>query len=175
MNVYTRSKLVKLELNGKQVGEQTVDDSKSITATFEVPYEPGILTVHCFDNGNETSSETIKTVGKPAIIRLIADRSTIKADPNDLSFVTAEILDADGNFIPNADLMVNFEISGVGKIAGVGSGSPSEMSSFQQPHKKTWQGRCLAIIRPNGPAGKITLTAKAEGLKDATSEIVTEN
>ncbi len=175
VNVYTRSKLVKLELNGKQVGEQTVDDSKTITATFEVPYESGTLTVHCFDNGIETSSETIKTVGKPAIIRLIADRSTIKADPNDLSFVTAEILDADGNFIPNADLMVNFEISGVGKIAGVGSGSPSKMSSFQQPHKKTWQGRCLAIIRPNGPAGKITLTAKAEGLKDATTEILTEN
>jgi beta-galactosidase len=175
VHVYTRSKLVKLELNGKQVGEQTIDDSKSITATFEVPYEPGTITAHCFDNGNETSSETIKTVGKPAIIRLTADRSTIKADPNDLSFVTAEILDADGNLVPDADVLINFEISGSGKIAGVGSGSPSDMSSFQQPRKKTWHGRCLAIIRPKGPAGKITLTAKAEGLKDATTEIVTEN
>jgi beta-galactosidase len=175
VHVYTRSKLVKLELNGKQVGEQDVDDSKSITATFEVPYEPGTLTAHCFDNGKETSSETIKTVGKPAMIRLTADRSTIKADPNDLSYVSVEILDAEGNLVPDAEILVNFEISGSARIAGVGSGSPSDMSSFQQPQKKTWHGRCLAIIRPNGPAGKITLTAKAEGLKDALTEIVTEN
>jgi beta-galactosidase len=175
VHVYTRSKLVKLELNGKQVGEQDVDDSKSITATFEVPYEPGTLTAHCFDNGKETSSETIKTVGKPSMIRLTADRSTIKADPNDLSYVRVEILDAEGNIVPDAEILVNFKISGSAGIAGVGSGSPSDMSSFQQPQKKTWHGRCLAIIRPNGPAGKITLTAKAEGLKEALTEIVTEN
>jgi beta-galactosidase len=176
VHVYTRSKLVKLELNGKLIGEQAVDDSKSITATFEVPYEPGSLVARCFDNGVETASETIKTVSKPAIIRLTADRSVIKANRNDLSYVMTEILDAEGNIVPYADdIMVNFEISGNGEIAGVGSGSPTDMSSFQQPRKKTWQGRCLAIVRPKGEAGKIVLRATAEGLKEAIAEIVTEN
>jgi beta-galactosidase len=175
VHVYTRSKLVKLELNGKPVGEQAVDDSKSITATFEVQYEPGTLTARCYDNGVETASETIKTVGKPAVIRLTADRSLIKADRNDLSYVIAEILDAEGNVVPCADdVLVNFEISGNGEIAGVGSGSPTDMSSFQQPHKKTWQGKCLAIVRPRGEAGKIVLTARAEGLREAVAEIVTQ-
>jgi beta-galactosidase len=175
VHVYTRSKLVKLELNGKPVGEQAVDDSKSITATFEVPYEPGTLVARCFDNGAETASETIKTVGKPAMIRLSADRPVIKTDRNDLSYVMAEILDSEGNLVPYADdIPVNFEISGNGEIAGVGSGSPTDMSSFQQPHKKSWQGRCLAIIRPNGEAGKIILKASAEGLKESVTEIVTQ-
>ncbi|MDO9341114.1 MAG: DUF4982 domain-containing protein, partial [Bacteroidales bacterium] len=161
---------------GKPVGEQAVDDSKSITATFEVPYEPGTLTARCFDNGIETASETIKTVGKPAAIRLSADRSTIKADRNDLSYIMVEILDADGNVVHYADdILDNFEISGNGEIAGVGSGSPKDMSSFQQPRKKTWQGRCLIILRPKGEAGKIVLTARAEGLKEALIEIVTRN
>ena len=174
VHVYTRSKLVKLELNGKPVGEQTVDDSKSITATFEVPYEPGILIARCYDNGVETSSETIKTVGKPTAIRLSADRSTIKADRNDLSYVMVEILDAEGNVIPNADnVLVNFEISGNGKIAGVGSGSPTDMSSFQQPRKKTWQGRCLVIVRPEVTPGKIVIKAKSDGLKESSLEIKT--
>jgi beta-galactosidase len=174
VHVYTRSKLVKLELNGKPVGEQTVDDSKSITAAFKLAYEPGTLTARSFDNGMETASETIKTVGKPAAVRLSADRSTIRADRNDLSYVMVEIVDNDGNVIPYADnILVNFEISGNGEIAGVGSGSPSDMSSFQKPYKKTWQGRCLAIVRPKGEAGKIVLTAKAEGLKEAVAEIVT--
>jgi beta-galactosidase len=174
--VYTRSKLVRLELNGKPVGEQSVDDSKSITATFEVPYEPGTLVARCFDNGIETATETIKTAGKPAIIRLTPDRSVIKADRNDLSYVMTEILDAEGNVVPYADnILVNFEINGNAEIAGVGSGSPTDMSSFQKPHKKTWQGRCLAIIRPKGEAGRIKLKASAEGLKDAVTEIVSEN
>ena len=176
VHVYTRSELVKLELNGKPVGEQAVDGIKSITATFEVPYETGTLTARCYDNGIETSSETIRTVGKPASIRLSADRSTIKADRNDLSYVMVEILDAEGNVIPDDDkTLVNFEISGNGEIAGVGSGSPTDMSSFQQPRKKSWQGRCLIILRPKGEAGKIVLTARVEGLKEALIEIVTRN
>jgi beta-galactosidase len=176
VHVYTRSPLVKLELNGKVIGEQSVDETKSITATFEVPYEAGTLTARCFDNGVETASQTIKTVGKPAIIKLTADRCAIKASRNDLSYVMVEILDSEGNVVPNADdILVNFEISGNGEIAGVGSGSPIDMSSFQQPRKKTWQGRCLVIVRPEGEAGKILLTARAEGLKEAIAEIVTEN
>lgn len=175
VHVYTRSKLVKLELNGKPVGEQAVDDSKSITATFKVPYEPGTLTARCFDNGVETASEIIKTVGKPSAIRLTADRSTIRADRNDLSYVMAEIVDTEGNVIPNADnVLVNFEITGNGEIAGVGSGSPTDMSSFQKSYKKSWQGRCLAIVRPKGDAGIIVLTARAEGLKEAVAEITTK-
>jgi beta-galactosidase len=175
VHVYTRSQLVKLELNGKVIGEQTVDENKTITATFEVPYEAGTLTARCFDNGVETASDMIKTVGKPAAIRLNSDRSTIKASRNDLSYVLVEITDAEGNIIPYADdILVNFEISGNGEIAGVGSGSPTDMSSFQQPHKKTWQGKCLAIIRPKGEAGKIVLKAKAEGLQEDKVEIITE-
>jgi len=162
-------------LNGKSVGEQTVDGIKSITARFEVPYEKGTLTARCYDNGIETSSETIRTVGKPASIRLSADRSTIKADRNDLSYVMVEILDAEGNVIPDDDkTLVNFEISGNGEIAGVGSGSPTDMSSFQQPSKKSWQGKCLAIVRPKGAPGKIMMTATAEGLKEGVIEIITE-
>ena len=174
VHVYTRSKLVRLELNGKPIGEQTIDENKSITASFEVPYQAGTLTARCFDNGIETASETIQTLGAPSAIRLSPDRSKIKANRNDLSYVMVDIVDSQGNVLPFADnVLVNFEISGNGEIVGVGSGSPTDMSSFQQPRKKTWQGKCLAIVRPKGDAGKIVLTAKAEGLKTGVAEIFT--
>ncbi|MGW8316592.1 MAG: glycoside hydrolase family 2 TIM barrel-domain containing protein, partial [Bacteroidales bacterium] len=170
VNVYTRCEKVKLELNGKTIGEQTVDDSKSITANFEVPYEPGTLTATCYENGNVTSSETLRTTGKPAAIRLVADRSSIGADRNDLSYIMVEIVDEEGNLVPDADdIWINFGISGAGEIAGVGNGYHSDVTSFQQPKKKTWQGRCLAIVRPLGDqSGKVTLTADAEGLEGAS-------
>jgi beta-galactosidase len=168
VNVYTRSPLVKLELNGKSIGEQTVEGDTSITATFEVPYEPGVLIARSYDyNGVETGTDTIKTFGKPAAVRMVADRTVINANRNDLSYVMAEIVDERGNLIPNADsVLVNFEIKGNAEIAGVGSGNPGDMQSFQQPKRRTWHGKCLAIVRPlNIKAGNVILKASVEGLK----------
>ncbi len=169
VHVYTRSQHVKLELNGKLVGEQDVDQGNSITATFEVPYEPGTLVAHCYDEGKETASQTLITTGKPASVRLVADRTKINADRNDLSYIRAEITDSDGNIVPDADnVIVTFIVTGDGEVAGVGSGDPRDMSSFQQPRKKTYEGICLAVIRPEKTRGKINVRATAPGLKEAT-------
>jgi len=172
VHVYTRSKLVKLELNGKVIGEQAVDGENSITATFEVPYEPGTLVARCYDNGKEVASQTIKTVGPPAAIRLTADRSVIRASRNDLAYIKTEVIDSDGNVIPSADdVKVKFEISGQGKLAGVGNGSPTDLASFQQPERKTYMGVCMAIVRPETTSGKINIKATAEGLKSCNLEV----
>jgi len=173
VHVYTRSKLVKLELNGKVMGEQAVDGENSITATFEVPYEAGTLVARCFDNGKETASQILKTVGKPEAIRLTADRSMIRASKNDLAYIKTEVIDADGNVIPYADdVKVKFEISGEGKLAGTGNGNPKDMASFQQPERKTFQGVCLAIVRPKTIPGKINIKATSEGLKEDNLEVI---
>jgi beta-galactosidase len=170
--VYTRSRHVKLELNGRVVGAQDIDQAVSITAAFDVPYEPGTLVARCFDDGRETATQALKTTGEPVAVKLVADRTRIRANRNDLSYVMAEIIDTEGNIVPDADdVMVRFEVSGSGIVAGVGNGDPRDMSSFQQPLKKTWEGRCLAIIRPEKTPGNIRLKASAPGLKDGILEI----
>ena len=172
--VYTRCQSVKLELNGKVIGEQKVPEN-SITVTFDIPYQAGTLVAKGYNNGTETASSTLKTTGAPAAIRLKSDRSKIKANRNDLSYVAVEIVDAHGNLITNAeDIEVNYTIIGNGEIAGVGNGNPIDVSSFQLPKKKIYHGKGLAIIRPKGAAGKIILTAKAKGLKDASIMIITQ-
>ena len=169
--VYTRSKVVKLELNGKQIAEQTVAEG-SITATFEIDYQPGTLVAKGYDNGKKTGTSTLTTTGKPVGIRLVPDRSTINADMNDLAYVSVEIVDAKGNVVPNvSDLEVSYQLSGNATLAAVGSGSPNDMSSFQQNHKKVFLGKGMVILRPNGTVGKIVLKAKAEGLKESSIEI----
>jgi len=171
VNIYTRSKMVKLELNGKIIAEQTVPEG-SITATFELEYQPGTLVAKGFDNGKETCSTNLKTTGNPVGIRLVADRSTIKADLNDLSYVSVEIVDSKGNVVPWVDDMeVTYELMGNATIAGVGNGSASDMSSFQQNHKKVFQGRGMVIVRPKGNEGTVTLKASANGMKDGLVQI----
>lgn len=172
--VYTRCQTVKLELNGKVIGEQKVPEN-SITVTIDVPYQSGKLVAKGYDNGKEVASTTLKTTGAPVEIRLKADRSIIKANRSDLCYVSVEIVDAEGNLVPDAeDIEVNYTISGNGELVGVGNGNPIDASSFQQPKKKVFHGKGQAIIRPKGNSGKIMLKASAKGLTENSIEIVTK-
>ncbi len=171
VNVYTRSKVVKLELDGKVIAEQALPES-FITATFEIDYQPGTLVAKGYDNGKQTGSSSLSTAGKPAAIRLVADRNIIKADPNDLSFISAEIIDENGNVVPWDDsTQITYKVTGNGTIAAVGNGSVSDASSFQQPQKKVYGGRGLVIVRPKGNKGTAILKATAEGLKEASIQL----
>ncbi|MDB5279637.1 MAG: glycoside hydrolase family 2 [Ferruginibacter sp.] len=172
VHVYTRSKLVKLELNGKIIAEQSVPDT-SITATFEIEYQPGKLVAKSFDGDKETGSSALSTAGKPFAVRLTTDRNTIKADINDLAYINAAIVDEKGNVVPNIDdIVITYHLAGNATIAGVGNGSFDDASSFQQNHKKVYQGRGLVIIRPKGVAGNIILKATAMGLAEASIKII---
>jgi beta-galactosidase len=39
--------------------------------------------------------------------------------------------------------------------------------SFQQPHRKAWQGRCLVIVKAGKTPGDIKLKASSDGLEQA--------
>jgi beta-galactosidase len=77
-------------------------------------------------------------------------------------------VDERGTVVPNADVTIHFTVTGTGELAATGSPAPNDAASFHLPVRKTWQGRCLAILRPVGDAGKIILKAEAESQKAAT-------
>ena len=155
--------VVRLYLNGKVLGEQKIADT-SITAVFNVPYQPGTLKAVNVINGKETDAFELKTAGVPKRIRLTADRSRINASRNDLSYVAVEVVDENNEVVPTANIPIQFSISAEGELAGVGSASPTEMASYQRPERKTINGKALAIVRPKGKNGAITLKASANGL-----------
>lgn len=163
VRVFSRSPVVRLYLNGKIVGEQKIADT-SITAVFNVPYQSGTLKAVNVVNGKETDAFELKTAGVSKRIRLIADRNNIKASRNDLSYVSVEVVDENNQVVPTANISIHFSIKGEGELAGVGNASPTEMASYQQPERKTMNGKALAIVRPTGKIGTITLKATASGL-----------
>jgi beta-galactosidase len=174
VNVVSRCDTVRLELNGKMIGEKPVSAATKLTAKFDVPYQPGELRVVGLINGKVAAETTLKTAGEPKEIRLMADRSTIRADRNDLSYVTVEVVDQNGSVVPTAAIPIHFTISGAGELAATGSSAPNDASSFHAPLRKTYEGRALVILRPTGETGKITLKAEADGLKSATTKIQTK-
>jgi beta-galactosidase len=106
----------------------------------------------------------IKTAGKPVKIRLTPDRSTIISDGNDLSFVTIELLDNEGNVVPKADQFVKFQIVGEGSIAGTDNGNQNDHVSLKKTERHLFYGKCMAIVQSTGKPGSITLKAKVDGL-----------
>ncbi len=167
---YNNADEVELFINGKSQGTRT-KDAQHLHVVWNVTFEPGTVKVVARKNGVETASREIHTAGEPAQIRLTPDRSTIKNNGTDLSFVTVEILDKDGNLCPNADNLVKFEISGNGFIAGVDNGSPISLERFKDSKRKAFYGKCLVVLQNNGKKGTIKLDAVAEGLKRAHIDI----
>lgn len=173
VSVYSSCQEVRLELNGKPIGQKPISDKTRLTAKFEVPYSPGELKVVGITDGKEVATRVFKTSGKPASLALIPDRAQVNADRNDLAYVFVEVRDKDGNLVPNASVKVKFTVSGDGELQASGNAAPDDMESFRKPVCNTYNGKCLAIIRPFAQAGTITLNAEAEGLPMAMIEIVT--
>lgn len=157
---------VELFLNGKSQGVRR-KEPHSWHVAWKVPFRPGTLKAVSRKDGKEVCTAEVRTAGEPAQIRLTPDRKVITADGRDLSFVTVEILDKEGNLCPNADNLVNFEISGAGFIAGVDNGSPISMERFKDNKRKAFYGKCLCVIQNDGKTGKIRLKATGQDLKQA--------
>jgi len=171
VKVYSSCQSVRLELDGKEISTQPVNNK--MVAKFKVPYQPGTLRAVGLTDGKAVASASLRTAGEPKEIRLTADRAAIRAERNDLSYVTVEVVDHRGTVVPMAAIPIRFTVTGAGELAATGSPAPNDASSFHLPARKTFEGRCLAILQPKGGAGKITLKAEADGVKAATIVVKT--
>lgn len=161
---------VELFINGRSQGVKTMPEDK-YHVVWRVKYEPGTIKAVSRKDGKVVVEKEIHTAGEPAQIRLSADRTEIQADGTDLSFITVEIVDKDGNLCPNADNLVNFDVQGAAFIAGVDNGNQTSMESFKAPHRKAFYGKCLVVLQNNGERGNIQLNAVSEGLEKAMLNI----
>lgn len=161
---------VELFLNGLSLGKKAKE--KDVYHVFwRVPFQKGTLKAVSYKDGKEVLTREVKTTGDPISIRLTADRQTIKADGKDLSFITVEALDAEGNPVPVADNLINFTIQGDGFIAGTDNGDPTDPNSLKKPSRKLFSGKGLAVVQSHKKAGKIILKATSSNLKQASIEI----
>lgn len=170
---YNQADEVELFVNGKSQGVKAKDENH-LHVVWRVKYEPGSVKVVARKDGKVVGEEEIRTAGEPKKIRLTPDRNTLNADGKDLSFVTVEIVDAEGNLCPLADNLVHFEVEGNLFIAGVDNGSQTSMERFKDNKRKAFNGKCLVVLQNDGKAGAARLKAVAEGLEDAVVEIVSE-
>jgi len=166
---YANCENVELFLNGKSLGIKPKVAHGHIE--WKVPYQPGTLSAKGYDaNGKLIARYTVKTAG--AAYKLIAetDKKSIKADGNDLSFITIKICDKNGTTMPNACDLINVDVKG-GKLLGLCSGSPVSHADPANRNMNAYNGMLLAIVQSNNSSGKISVNITSKGLKPCSVDI----
>jgi beta-galactosidase len=172
---YSNCESVELFLNGKSLGEKKFSDTEDLHLVWDVPYTPGTLKAIAKNNGKTVCTDEVQTAGAPVKIILTPDRSEIRADGEDLSYVKVEIVDKESRVCPNADNLVKFKIKGAGVITGVGNGNPISHEYFKASVRKAFHGLVLVVIQSTDKTGAIKLTATSDGLKEYGVSIKTKN
>lgn len=174
VSAYSSCEEVELFINNKSLGKKKTDRSTEFIAAWEVPYQAGILKAVGYKGKKQVKSATLQTAAEVFVIKLTADRNRIKANGQDLSYITVELTDTCGNRNPKAENLVNFEIEGPATIVGVGNANPISLESYQQLKRKVWHGRCLVIIKSENQPGDIHLKAFSNGLNTCEITIKSE-
>lgn len=172
VHVFTSGDEAELFLDNVSLGRRKKAPGEYRLRWDSVLYKPGVLKVVAYKNGQAWATDMVKTAGDAAMMELTADRSTIKGDAKDLSFITVRVLDKDGSIVPRADNRIRFEIAGPGEIIATDNGDPADLEVFPSKQRKAYSGMALVIIRANaGAKGQIRITAQSPGLTQAETII----
>jgi beta-galactosidase len=166
VEIYSNCEQVELFLNGQSLGAKP-RPANDAPRNWNVPFAAGTIKAVGMNNGKVVATDELRTAGKPARIILTTDRDQLAPIWDDVSYVTATIVDENGLLVPDANDLITFKLDGVGVIAAVDSADNSSHEPFQATERRAYQGRCFALLKAKAPSGKITLYATAPGLSGA--------
>jgi len=178
--VYTNGDCAELFLNGKSQGTKCKNPkSENSTERFrlmwkDVVYQPGELKAIAYKSGKTIGESVVRTADKPYKIRLSPDRTTIKADGKDLSYILVEALDKNGNLCPLAGNTIEVKLSGAGELAGIDNGNPQSMTSFKSSTIDLFYGKAMLIVRSKNTVGNVSVRVISKDLKEAATTLKTE-
>ncbi|MCR4989604.1 MAG: DUF4982 domain-containing protein [Lachnospiraceae bacterium] len=182
--VYSNAEEVEVIVNGKSLGRKPVCMERPMpdSVSFDTVYEPGTVEAVSYSGGREVSRDRLVTTGPAAGLRLTVEKSRMKADGHDVSYALIEVVDENGNFLPDAELSLSAKVSeikgsgdaDVAYLAGFGSGNPVTEDNYTDGKTTSFRGRATAVIRAGYHEGEVSLNVTAEGLPPtgATIEVL---
>jgi beta-galactosidase len=174
--VYTSYDSAELFVNGKSQGIRRKNDSTPLhryrLMWMDVQYEPGSIKVVAFDkNGNPAAEKETKTAGKPYRIQLKSDTNSLKANGEDLAFVTVSVVDKNGIICPTATNQLKFSVEGQGKFRAVCNGDPTSLEMFHLPTMKLFSGKLVVIVQSDEESGELKLNVEGDDLVSSSLSI----
>ena len=163
---YSNGDEVELFFNGESLGAKS--NKGQMNLSWDVPYVPGVLKAVAKTNGKVVAESLVETASEPAKIEVIADKKILNADGESCVHLEINVLDEKGNFVPNANNLIKFQINGPATNIGVDNGDPLDLESTKINQRKAFNGKCLLILQSQKKTGVVTVDVHAEGLESAT-------
>ena len=171
--VVSNAEAVELFLNGRSLG-MGKRDFHFLFTFGQVSFQPGTLTAVSYDaNHQEVSRYSIQTAGEPAFLKLTAIQNPegFHADGADMALIQVEVTDSNGRRCPLDNRLIHFSLDGEAEWrGGIAQGKNNYILSSSLPVEC---GVNRALIRSTRKAGKVVLTAKADGLPEASVTLQT--
>nr|WP_255408974.1 hypothetical protein [Caulobacter sp. BP25] len=95
------------------------------------------------------------------------DRTRLTPDGQDVAVLNMSVRDKAGVIVPKAAVRVDFELTGAGRLIGIGNGDLNCHEPDKASFRTTYNGWAQALVQTRKTPGDIRLTARAEGLKSA--------
>ena len=164
--LYSNCPSMELFQDGVSLGKKTqADAGGKYQFAYSVTYAKGTLTAKGYDaNGAVVATDEIRTsTGTPAKLAMSSYRPTVDVTTDDLVFITCDIQDENGVFVPRADTKVTFACEG-GSVLGTDNGNAACVEPMRTNVKTAFNGKVLCVCRHDGKIGTLTVTATADGL-----------
>lgn len=179
VRVYSNLKNVELFLNGKSQGLKSFNEKTTsyglkyyeganedeLYLEWLIPYEKGVLEAKAFERLDLKAEDKVVTSKQPYKINLLRDSDIVKGES---SFIIFEILDEEGNLVPTADNLVEFEVYG-GEILGVDNGNAASLERYKADEdgkfrRRAFSGKGIVIVKPL--EDECTVIAKSKYLEN---------
>lgn len=165
VHIYTSGDAVELFLNGKSLGRREKVHSYDRLTWDDVRYEPGSLRAIAYKNGQKWAEELVETTGKPAALEVTAEKTELKNDGTDLSFIRVAVVDSQGRVVPRSKNHLKFSVTGPAEIIATDNGDATSLLPFQLSERDAYNGLALVILRSQYmKQGKVVLTVESKGL-----------
>jgi beta-galactosidase len=160
--VFTNGESVALWLNGRSLGagRSTAEEYPGLPhppLVWQVPWEPGALKAVARRDG-EQLEDVRRTEGEPAAIRLNRGPAEIRADGRDVAFLTAVVVDGNGERCYRDFRELELEVRGAATLTG--------------PTKREARGGVVGFaVRSDGDAAEIDVIARGAGLAEGAASL----
>ncbi|SER66346.1 sugar-binding domain-containing protein [Pedobacter rhizosphaerae] len=166
---YTNARQMRLELNGKVVGENKKYDQKHGITYWDIPFAPGKLEIVGMDAGNNIIvRQQLQTSKRPTGIKVLqGDKLQVKAKKG-IAQLELQIVDEEGIPVLISDEEITCDITGPARLLGMEAGDNADMGDYTDHKQRVYHGKLIVYIQANGkPAQEVLVRFTSPWLKSA--------
>lgn len=168
----TNCESVEMYFDDKLMGKQKTADFTNNTITWYLPYHPGKLEARGFNGNEEVARYHLVTSKNTSKVEVLADRSHLKADGQDVSHISIQLFDKEGNPVQTDDRKIKVEVKGDGKFLSLDNGDLRADKTFAGNELKTYFGKALIIVQSTRKAGAILVNISVDGITETYSTTI---